>query len=197
MDRPYWMGMVCGLLFVFPMVHVLSQTTLMINEGYSVPSDGTKSSPARLNHSWWVDLGAGPAFAGRTFAMGAGMVYCYQLDRWIISGRILGVTNYNPTAQEIDKSSTIYKMSDYGVLFGRVWQTDYGYASAGAGVGLVRAAYQTPIHITTNTSISMPLEVQWFWRFTEFAGLGCYSFAAINFEKPLYGIMVCAQLGAW
>ena len=43
----------------------------------------------------------------------------------------------------------------------------------------------------------MPIEGQWFWRFTSYAGLGVYTYASVNFEKQLYGMMVCAQLGSW
>ena len=147
--------------------------------------------------SWWVDLGAGPALVGNTFSMNAGMVYCYQFDQSIISAHILGVTNYNPTVQRIDQSNTIYKMADYGILYGPLWQTEYGYVSVGAGLGLVRAAYETTSEISTNTSLSVPVEAQWFWRFTSYAGIGLYTYATLNFEKPLYGVMICAQLGAW
>ena len=147
--------------------------------------------------SWWVDLGAGPALVGNTFSMNAGMVYCYQFDRSIISARILGVTNNNPTVQRIDQTNTIYKMADYGILYGPVWQTEYGYVSVGAGLGLVRVAYETTSEISTNTSLSVPVEAQWFWRFTSYAGIGLYTYATLNFEKPLYGVMICAQLGAW
>jgi hypothetical protein len=156
-----------------------------------------KSQTVDQHHPWWVNLGAGPALVGNTFSMNAGMVYCYQLDRSIISARILGVTNNNPTVQKIDQSYTIYKMADYGILYGPIWQTNYGYFSFGGGIGVVRAGYETPIDIVTNTSISVPIEAQWFWRFTPYAGFGVYTYASLNFEKPLYGIMVCCQLGAW
>jgi hypothetical protein len=146
---------------------------------------------------WWVHLGVGPSFIGRTFSMNAGMVYCYQLDRSVISARMLGVTNDNPTVQRIDPSETIYKMADYGILYGPMWTAGKTYLSIGAGVGLVRAAYETPISITTNTSISLPLEVQWFWRPTPFAGIGMYAYASLNLEKQLWGMLVCAQLGMW
>ena len=107
------------------------------------------------------------------------------------------MTNNNPTVQQIDQSYTIYKMAEYGILYGPIWQTSCGYISAGVGIGLMRAAYETPIDIVTNTSISMPLEVQWFWRFTEYAGLGSYFYSSLNFEKSFCGVMVCAQLGVW
>jgi hypothetical protein len=94
-------------------------------------------------------------------------------------------------------SSTIYKMAEYGILYGPLWPTDYGFVSVGAGMGLVRAAYETPFNVATHTSISLPMEVQWFWRLTTYAGLGVYTYASLNFEKPFYGVMVCAQLGAW
>jgi hypothetical protein len=190
-------GLLCGIFIILPISQVQSQIATEINAGSSLYSDNLKSQIAHQNHPWWVNLGAGPALVGNTFAMNGGMVYCYQFDRSIMSARMLGVTNNNPTVQKIDQSYTIYKMADYGILYGPIWQTDYGYASVGAGLGLVRAAYETQTDITTNTSISVPVEAQWFWRFTTYAGLGVYTYASLNFEKQFYGVMVCAQLGAW
>ena len=197
MNQLTYLGLLCGICIFIPIDQVKSQITTEIDKGSSIYSENPKSQTADRHHSWWVNLGAGPALVSSTFAMSAGMEYCYQFDQSVISARILGVTNNNPTVQEIDQSYTIYKMADYGILYGPIWQTDYGYFSAGAGIGLVRAAYETPINIVTNTSISLPIEAQWFWRFTTYAGLGVYTYATLNYEKPLYGVMVCAQLGAW
>ena len=197
MNRVCGIVMLCGILLFIFIDQVKSQTASAITAGHSFWSDNTESPPAHQNHPWWVNLGAGPALVGNTFAMNAGMVYCYQFDRTSISARMLGITNNNPTVQEIDRSSTIYKMADYGILYGPVWHTTYGYLSIGAGIGLVRAAYETPVGIETNTSISLPLEAQWFWRFTPYAGFGIYTYATVNFEKPFYGVMLCAQLGSW
>jgi hypothetical protein len=162
-----------------------------------VPTSDLKPQTAHQNHPWWVNLGAGPSLVGSDFSMNAGMVYCYQFERSIISGRIIGLTNINPTVQKIDPASTRYKMSDYGILYGPIWQSECSYFSIGTGIGLVRAAYVTPEDITTNTSISLPLEVQWFWRPVYFAGVGIYAYSSLNFEKMLYGVMLCAQLGVW
>jgi hypothetical protein len=197
MDQLSYVVLLSGILLFEPIDQVKSQITPEKNARFSLYSDNLTSQTACQNHPWWVNLGAGPAFVGTTFAMDAGMVYCYQFDRSIISARILGVTNLNPTVQKIDQSYTIYKMADYGILYGPIWQTDYGYVSAGIGIGLVRAAYETPFNVATNTSISVPIEAQWFWRFTSYAGLGVYTYVSLNFEKPLYGAIVCAQLGAW
>jgi hypothetical protein len=197
MNQLIYVGLLNGILLFVPIHQVKSQISTVISAGYSCYSDNLKAQPFRQNHPWWVNLGAGPAFIGNNFAMNGGMVYCYQFDRSMISARMLGLTNNNPTVQQIDPSSTIYKMADYGILYGPIWQTDYGYVSVGAGIGLVRAAYETPIGMTTNTSISVPIEVQWFWRFTTYAGLGVYTYTSLNNEKPFYGVMVCAQLGAW
>jgi hypothetical protein len=197
MNQLNCVGLLCGLLLFVPIDQVRSQIVPSNNTGSSQYSDKLESHNTNQDHPWWVNLGAGPALVGNTFAMNAGMVYCYQFDKSIISARILGVTNYNPTVQKIDRSTTLYKMADYGILYGPIWQSDYGYVSIGAGIGLVRAAYETSIDIATNTSISVPVEAQWFWRFTSYAGIGVYTYATLNFEKPLYGVMVCAQLGAW
>ncbi len=161
------------------------------------PVSYLKSQIENQNHPWWVNLGAGPSLVGSTFSMNAGMVYCYQFEHSLISARIIGVTNKNPTVQEIDQTQVIYKFSDYGVLYGPLWQTEQAYISISAGIGLVRAAYETPASISTHTSVGLPLEAQWFWRPTRFAGIGLYTYANLNYEKYLFGALMCAQLGMW
>jgi hypothetical protein len=129
--------------------------------------------------------------------MNAGMIYCYQFERSLMSAQIIGITNKNPTIQKIDPSSTVYKMANYGILYGPMWQSECGYISMSAGIGLIRVTYETTLKSTSSTSISLPLEMQWFWRPTRFVGCGVYTFASLNFEKQLYGVMLCAQLGMW
>jgi hypothetical protein len=154
-------------------------------------------SQSSNSHPWWVSLGAGPSLVGSTFSMNAGMVYCYQFEHSVMSARMIGVTNKNPTVQEIDPTHVNYKFSDYSVLYGPLWQSEQAYVSIGAGIGLVRAAYETPSSIVARTSVSLPLETQWFWRPTRFAGIGFYTYASLNFEKHLFGAIMCAQLGMW
>ena len=152
---------------------------------------------AEHTHPWWVDLGAGPSFVQSSLSYSAGMVYCYQLEQSIISARIIGQTNNNPTIQRWDRSSTIYKMSDYGVLYSACGAIGVMNYSAGAGIGLVRAVYVVNSATTTKTSASVPLEAQWFWRPTRFVGIGVYVYGSLNFERTLSGLLLCAQLGAW
>ena len=161
------------------------------------PVSYLKSQLEHQNYPWWVCLGAGPSRGGSTFSLNAGMVYCYQFEHSLISARMIGVTNKNPTVQKIDPTSVNYKFSDYGVLYGPLWQSEQTYASIGAGIGLVRAAYETPASIVTHTSVSLPLEAQWFWRPTRFAGIGLYTYTSLNFEKRLFGALLCVQLGMW
>jgi hypothetical protein len=197
MNQVSWMAMFCGFLLFVPVDHVRSQISLSQYIENSHSTDKLESQATHPNHPWWVNLGAGPAFVGTAVAMSAGMVYSYQFDQSLISGRILGITNYNPTVQEIDRSNTLYKMADYGILYGPLWRTEYGYLSIGTGIGLVRAAYETSTDNPSKSSISIPIEAQWFWRFTPYAGIGVYTYATLNYEKPFYGVLVCAQLGAW
>jgi hypothetical protein len=182
MYQKSYVGLLCGILLLLPMNQVKSQSTNTEKQGA---------------HPWWVNLGAGPANIGTDFAMTAGMIYCYQFEQSVISARMLGATNINPTVQKIDPTSTKYKMADYGILYGPIWHSGCCYMSVSGGIGLVRAAYEMPTKITTNTSISLPLEAQLFWRPTYFSGIGIYVYTSINFEKSLYGMMLCCQLGVW
>jgi hypothetical protein len=155
------------------------------------------SSQPTHAHPWWVNLGAGPSLIGTHFSMNAGMVYCYQFEKSIISARMIGVTNKNPTVQKIEQTPVEYKFADYGVLYGPLWQSDQMVVSFGAGIGLVRAAYETHFATSTKTSFSLPMEVQCFWRPTRFAGIGLYTYSSLNFEKHLVGALLCVQLGMW
>jgi hypothetical protein len=163
------------------------------------------SQEVERHHPWWVNVGAGPSLIGSDFAMNAGIIYCYQFESSLISARIIGMTNKNPTIQRIDETGAYYKMTDYGILYGPLWQEGDVYISLGAGIGLVRVAYENnenyrtykDIPPETNTSISLPLEAQWFWRPTYFAGIGVYFSTTMNFEKQLTSALICVQLGVW
>jgi hypothetical protein len=197
MSHVFCAGLLWGILLIVPIDRLHAQSYSPMSTESSYQSGELDAQYKRRDHPWWVNLGAGPAMVSSSFVMNAGMVYCYQFDRSMISGRILGMTNNNPTIQNIDPSTVIYKMTDYGILYGPLWHTAHGYCSLGAGIGLVRAGYETPSSIWTNTSISIPFDAQWFWRFTSYAGIGLETYATLNFEKPFYGILVCAQLGSW
>jgi hypothetical protein len=149
------------------------------------------------HHPWWVTVGCGPSLIGGTFSLSAGMVYSYQLENSVISGRILGLTNINPTVQRIETSEAKCKMAEYGILYGRIWHYGRSYVSFGTGLGLVRASRHNGAEASMNTSISLPVEAQWFWQPTGFAGFGLYAYVSANFEKSLYGLLLCAQLGSW
>jgi len=163
----------------------------------SLPPTIVCSQTAPEHHPWWVSVGAGPSWTAGTLTMNAGMVYSYQFEQSTINARIIGLTNDNPTVQRFDRSAVVYKMADYGVLYGPIWKSGTGYFSAAAGIGLVRAEYGPVNQFTRSTSISLPLELQWFWRPTAFFGAGVYAYGSLNSGKQLAGIMLCAQLGMW
>ena len=156
-----------------------------------------RSQTAPEHHPWWVSVGAGPSWTAGTLTMNVGMVYSYQFEQSTINARIIGLTNDNPTVQRFDRSSVVYKMADYGILYGPIWNSSRGYFSAAAGIGLVRAEYGPSLQFTRSTGVSLPLELQWFWRPTTFFGAGVYAYGSLNTVKQMAGIMLCAQLGMW
>jgi hypothetical protein len=148
-------------------------------------------------HPWWVNLGGGGAMIGGDLTMTAGVNYSHQFESTILSARILGLTNENPTVQEWHKTSTSYKFADYGILYGPIWHFGNGFAAVTGGIGLVRAAYERPSGISTVTSFSVPLEAQLGYRISSTIGVGLYPYASINTEQSFWGILACAQLGVW
>ncbi len=151
----------------------------------------------QADHPWWVSMGAGPAAHGGVLGMSAGMDYCYQLDRSIISGRIIGATNENPTVRRISPSQTTYKLADYGILYGPLWSFGNWRLSAGAGLGVIRSTTDQGGPEETRSGISLPLEAQAFCRFTSFAGVGAYAYASVNGVHPLGGFLLVVQLGSF
>jgi hypothetical protein len=163
----------------------------------AVPCAAQTQEPVR--HPWWVNMGGGPGFVGSAGTMTAGFEYSEQLDGMILSGRLLGSTNKNPTILEYSPSGVVYKMAEYAVLYGPSYRYGSYLISGGAGIGLVRAIYENDNAVTTgkNSSISLPLEAQWCWRPTHFVGCGLYAYTSLNFEKTFSGLWFFAQLGLW
>jgi hypothetical protein len=161
------------------------------------PLMGLSAQNLHSDNSWCINLGAGPALVGTDFAMSAGMEYCYQFQNSEICARIIGITNKNPTIQKISPSAVDYKITDYGVLYGPVWRTGGLFLSLSTGIGLARVTYETDTEIRSATSISMPVDLQWFWRPAYFAGIGMCAYAGFNFEKRYAGVLIFAQLGVW
>ncbi|MFZ1976978.1 MAG: hypothetical protein WAV76_03395 [Bacteroidota bacterium] len=151
------------------------------------------------HHPWWVNMGGGPGLVGSAGTMTAGFEYSEQFDSMILSGRLLGSTNKNPTILEYSPSDVVYKMAEYAVLYGQAYQYGNYLISGGAGIGLVRAIYENDDAVTTgkNSSISLPLEAQWCWRPAHFVGCGFYAYASLNFEKTFAGLWFFAQVGLW
>ena len=176
----------------YPVYCIFVFVMLMIAPIYNLISQNTHQ-----DHPWWVNLNAGPSLINTDFAMSAGMEYCYQFEKSVISTRIIGVTNKNPTIQNISPSVKNYKITDYGVLYGPVWQKKNFFFSISAGIGLVRISYEMPAESYSGTSISLPLEMQWFLRPTYFAGIGICTYASLNYEEQFSGIMIFVQLGVW
>jgi len=148
-------------------------------------------------HPWWVDIGAGPAIINSDLSMNAGMIYCYQLERTVISARIIGITNKNPTIQKYDPSRISYKTTDYGILYGPLWNSGDLFFSIGAGFGLIRTTYEASSEIYMYSGISVPVELQLFWRPFQFCGIGLYVYTSFNNREQISGSIVCAQLGIW
>jgi hypothetical protein len=188
MKASTYLGWLLGLLLSIPLSYTNAQRGPALSEESQMASD---------HHPWWISVGGGPSLIGESFGLAAGMVYSYQFKNSLISGRIFGMTNVNPTVQKIDPSTTKYRIADYGILYGPIWHYGHSFLSLGAGVGLVRAAREYAAVPSTSTSISLPLEAQWFWQPTKFAGFGIYAYASLNFEKQLCGVLLCAQLGRW
>jgi hypothetical protein len=149
------------------------------------------------HHPWWVNLGGGGAMIGSDLMMTAGVNYSYEFESTILSARIIGLTNENPTIQQIHSTVTNYKFADYGILYGPVWHFGNGYFAVTGGIGLVRAAYERPSGISTVTNFSVPLEVQLGYRISSTVGVGFYPYASINTEQSFWGVLACAQLGIW
>ena len=74
------------------------------------------------HHPWWVNMGGGTGLVGSAGTMTAGFEYSEQFDSMILSGRLLGSTNKNPTILEYSPSDVVYKMAEYAVLYGQAYQ---------------------------------------------------------------------------
>lgn len=180
--------MILSKKIILALFLVLSASSLQAQFSQAAPS---------AHHAWWVNMGGGGAFIGSDFTMTAGVIYSHEYETTIISARIMGLTNENPTVKEIHSTSTDYKFADYGILYGPIWHSGDSYIAVTGGIGLVRAAYERPSGNTTTTAFSVPLEVQIGYRLSSTIGIGLYPYASINTEKSFAGVLACVQLGIW
>jgi hypothetical protein len=157
---------------------------------------GVLTAQPRDAHPWWITLGGGAATVtdgSATMALGA--VYGQLRESSLISARILGATNDNPTVRRLDPRQTTYRLTDYGILYGPAWSGDAGYVSVGAGIGMVRATTENGTSSLLKSTISLPLEAQAFWQIYGSFGLGVYAFSSINNARTFSGVIVAVQLG--
>ena len=147
--------------------------------------------------SWWITMGGGAATPGDALTMTAGAVYGKVLESGMVSFRIIGATNDNPTVRRWSPTPKTYRLTDYGILYGPVWPHEHGYLSAGAGVGLVRTAIEVGNTSAVRSAASLPVEAQAFWQFSDFFGAGLYAFASINGAKSFSGFFLAVQLGVF
>ena len=153
--------------------------TLFIAVIFLAIGSGIHAQSASQN-SYWINFGLGAI--GNTGAYYQTGRHVFSI-RYGVSGEILGDT-----------------YSDIGLLYG--WSTKPALFTASIGTGI---AYSTIVYdesglfgsqsdITKN-AIGVPLEIQLYWRFTRFVGLGLYTFANFNSEKSFAGVTICVQAG--
>ena len=173
------------------MSRLLRTILFCILTGASVLAQSPASRP------WWISFGGGPAVADGVLDMAAGVVYGSRFESSVLSARIIGATNDNPTVRRWSPTPWTYKLTDYGILYGPVWDIPGGIVSAGAGIGLVRTAVSNGSLVEKKSSMSLPLEAQVLWRISDFFGAGLYGYASINGARTFPGMFLTVQLGAF
>ena len=90
---------------------------------------------------------------------------------------------------------------DLGLLYGRAMGGRPAFASVAVGVAAMGGTRRSglfdvnPVEISTR--VSVPLEVQLFWRPLRFLGVGVYGFANVNDEESFTGATLGVQLGGF
>jgi hypothetical protein len=161
----------------------------ILSMGLSAQGAGTRP--------WWITFGGGTATSDGLLQMSAGVVYGTKFESSVLSARILGATNQNPTVRKWEPTPTTYKLTDYGILYGPVWEFGDGMISAGAGVGLVRTTMIKGGAPDSRSSASIPLEVQALWRISNFFGAGVYGYTNFNGAHDFSGLLLTVQLGVF
>ena len=147
--------------------------------------------------SWWISFGGGAATTNAALQMSAGAVYGTRFASSVLSVRIIGATNENPTVVRWSPSAATYKLTDYGILYGPAWEALGATLSVGAGLGLVRATVLDGSSVDTKSSVSLPVEAQALWRLTNFCGAGVYGYTSANGARRFSGLLLTVQLGVF
>jgi hypothetical protein len=178
------------------MTQLLTRTrkTLLV---LSLACASTNAQTTTGGRPWWITFSGGLATPGESLTMVAGAVYGKQFESSIVSARILGATNDNPTVRQLDPSAVTYRLTDYGILYGPAYVHAHGYVSAGVGLGLARTSREQGLTADGRSSISIPVEVQAFWQLSDFFGVGAYAFGSVNGARSFSGILLGIQLGVF
>ena len=130
--------------------------------------------------TFWFGLGLGP-FAKSEESGGdevaANINASIQWKMLVVSARTAAVADYYDG------------VVDYGILAG-VGSSPGGpvHVSVALGVGAVADGFE-------GTKFTVPLEVQMFWRFAKFMGIGVYGFASVNDAESFGGATFALEFG--
>ena len=172
-----------------------------------VESDFRRSSQMETCNSTnnWINAGIGAGSAG----LSSGANFSHQSGKKLISARV----TYNEELNIFGPSPS-ERAWDFGVMYGGIAKSKYGFASISAGLGLVggvrRGRYLDEnrddnygwffIKIDQYEKIDfltlgIPAEIQAFWTPFSKVGIGITLHGNLNPEKSFAGILISLQFG--
>ncbi len=181
---------------------IIFLTWIFIFPGEVNASDRDNSTTNWYDSSRYGWLYAGYGLAGsKQFGGLAGIVgFSYvknhnQYTMRLITAGESRVYPHQPDYLNTVGSSDAYQFIDIGLLYGYGINSRYIKISASAGLSLLRGNVPRGIDDVRLFTFGIPLEINLFISPLPLIGFGFIGYGNINFISPLYGYMVCVQIG--
>jgi hypothetical protein len=148
-------------------------------------SDGSVSMLQRRPPTYWLNGGIGVSRRGAAGIVGGS----YQFGGNLLSARGAGTVAVFGD-----------ELWDLGLLYGRATRPGVVHLSLAAGVGIVGGVRPAGGSIfdpqeRIPTTVTLPIELQLFFRPTGILGVGVYGFASLNEEESFGGAAAAVQIG--
>lgn len=159
---------------------------ILVDDNESTEKTSDESTKSKKEIYVWMNLGMGGSFAPSP-VIGTGVTGSFQFKKVLFSVRRthhMALMDSPPDVNEI------------GVLFGLGTKRIAGHKSALVSVacGISHISGEDERH-QDFSSIGLPIEAQLFWTPLPVVGLGVYGYSNINSNVPLFGFLICLQVG--
>ncbi len=169
---------------------ILASLTLFQNLLFAQDS----SSEPTHNYAW-IDLGLGTVSSSSFSGFGGTLTASHLSRLGLITLRFVGAGDESLQPANLN-AADLHTISEIGALYGRTIKSDFLFASASAGIGVVWTSYhRSTTSEYTMTSVGLPLQLEVFFVPMPVIALGTKLLIDVNNNSAFTGVLFCLRAG--